>query len=235
MCFSAAASFASGAVLIPAGAYCISAAIRKRPIAWPIAVAPLLFGVQQISEGFVWLGLDHGDPELVRQGSLVFLFFALAFWPFWFSFQSAVMDPRPRARQLFTLLAIASTFWFWVLFYPIITGPETLMTTRIVRDSIFYDITGLAIHSYANKSLLRVLYFLCIALPIVTGPETVGRLPGLCFAASAVFAAVVFHYAFVSVWCFVAAFITLYLCWYFHCIKAESPRVVEGNLTPLVN
>lgn len=53
MCHSAGASFGVGAVLIPAGLYCLSAAARKDRAYVPLAVTPLVFGVQQCIEGCV--------------------------------------------------------------------------------------------------------------------------------------------------------------------------------------
>jgi hypothetical protein len=38
---------------------------------------------------------------------------------------------------------------------------------------------------------------------------------------SALFSAIVFHYAFVSVWCFFAAVLAGYLCWVFY--QLEHP------------
>jgi len=82
-------SFAAGAVLLPVGAYCIGQAIRKNWTYLGLASVPVLFGIQKISEGFVWLGLQHDNPAWTHAGGLVFLFFALALWPFWFPLQSA--------------------------------------------------------------------------------------------------------------------------------------------------
>jgi len=216
MCFSATASFISGTVLIPAGIYCLITAIRKQRHTWPLALVPMVFGIQQFSEGFVWHGIEHGDPALTRSASLVFLFIAQAFWPFWFLFLSATHDPRPRARILFSFLALASTFWFWVLFLPLATGPEAMLTTRVVHHSIVYEFTGLVILDYVPRAVLRLLYFLCVALPMVFGPESFGRLPGLVLGILAVFTIIVFNYAFLSVWCFFAAIMSAYLCWHYY-------------------
>lgn len=223
MCFSATASFAAGAVLTPAGIYCMTAALRKRPGSLPMAVVPLVFGIQQISEGFVWEGLEHGDPALVRSASLAFLFVALAFWPFWFSFISALMDPRPIARRLFAGLAVASTAWFWVLFYPLITGPDSLLETRIVHHSIFYDILKLKVYQHVPITVTRLLYFSCVAIPMAFGSETLGRIPGLLFGASVIIAALAFNYAFVSVWCFLASWISGYLCLFYWKMERIQP------------
>jgi hypothetical protein len=221
MCFSAAASFSAGAILIPAGVYCLTASLRKRPSTAPLAVVPLVFGIQQISEGLVWHGLEH-DAAIVRPASLTFLFVALAFWPFWFPFISAVMDPRPPARRVFALLTIVSSAWFWVLFWPIVTGPDSLLKIIQVKHSIQYDFLSLEVYKHVPLTIMRVLYFSCVALPMAFGSGSLGRIPGVVFGASALVAAGVFHYAFVSVWCFIASWLSVYLCWFFWKMTNET-------------
>jgi hypothetical protein len=185
----------------------------------------MLFGVQQISEGFVWHGLQHEDAAQTRSASLVFLFFALAFWPFWFPVLTALMEPLPGRKSIFVILSVAATAWFWVLFYPLATGPESLLTTGAVHHSIQYRYDGLAIYNYMPKTPLRLLYFLSVALPPLLGSETWGRIPGLVLGASALLAVIAFDYAFVSVWCFFAAALSIYCCVVFY----RLPRAVASD------
>src|SRR5687768_8681258 len=98
MCFSAEASFASAAALLPAGLYCVRVAARKSPSHLPLAVVPLLFGFQQFCEGLVWVGLARDDASLVRASSLAFLAVALGFWPFWASLCVLPLERRTAAR-----------------------------------------------------------------------------------------------------------------------------------------
>ncbi len=226
MCFSAEASFAIGAALVPAGGYCVAAAVRKRPRLLPLALVPLFFGMQQIGEGFVWVGLHRGDHSLVRSASMVFLFFALAFWPFYFPLQTALTESKPRKRLVFGLIAAAALGWFFVLYLPIISGPDSVLTTHVVQHSIHYDYAGLPVNRYVPQTLLRVFYFLCVAIPMAMGSESLGRAAGLAFGASAVVAVLLYDYAFVSVWCFFAAALALYLCWLFARIGSND-RVKE--------
>jgi len=229
MCFSAEASFAVGAGLIPAGAYCIYSAWRKRPSYLTLAVVPLFFGIQQISEGFVWEGLEHRDETLVRQASLVFLFFALALWPFWFSFLGAHTETdRPR-RRLFIALAAVSTFWFWVLYLPLVVDAESYLSTYIVHHSIQYDIFRLPVYKYISVWPLRVFYFLCVAIPMAAGSSGIGHRPGLVFAATALVVGIFYGYAFVSVWCFFAALMTFYLIWVFHSMPGTSAVALNAG------
>jgi hypothetical protein len=106
MCFSAEASLATGAALIPAGVYCLSAARRKDRAYLALAAVPLLFGVQQICEAAVWVGLGRGDEALGKHASLGFLFFAVAFWPAWVPLSAAALERRPAKRRLFGALAV---------------------------------------------------------------------------------------------------------------------------------
>ena len=223
MCFSAQASFAVGIPLIPIGAYCLWTAAMRKPSYIGLAAVPVFFGIQQISEGFVWQALERDDPAQGRAASLFFLFFALAFWPFWFPLLTTMMEPQPRRRWLFAVLTILASAWFFVLYYPLIVGPESLLTTKIEHHSIRYDyFDGLVVYQYVPRPLLQGLYFATIALPMVLSSQAWGRIPGLILGASAVVAVLIFHYAFVSVWCFFAAVLSVYLGFVFYRLPVTS-------------
>jgi hypothetical protein len=222
VCFSAEASFAVGAPLIPAGIYCLWSAAVKQPRYLGLAAVPVFFGIQQISEGFVWHALNHDDTTAVRAPSLFFLFFALAFWPFWFPFLAALMETSWR-RWLFGALALLATIWFWVLYFPLLVS-ENAFTTQVMHHSIRYDYyDSLAVYQYVPRPLLQALYFASIALPMVLSSQSFGRIPGLVLGASAVLAAIVYDYAFVSVWCFFAAVLSIYCCVIFYRLPQADP------------
>jgi hypothetical protein len=224
MCFSAEASFVVGGALDPAGAYCVYAALVKKPSYLGLAIVPLCFGIQQISEGFVWHALEHGDSAQVRTPALVFLFFAQAFWPWWFSAAAALMEPLPMRRWILVGLTLLTTVWFWVLYYPLLVGPTSLLTTKIAEEghSVQYLYERLGIYDYVGKTPLRVLYFLSVALPPLVGSENWGRIPGLVLAATAVVAVMLYDYAFVSVWCFFAAVLAICCCVLFYRLPASG-------------
>jgi len=243
VCFSAEASFAVGIPLIPAGTYCVWAAARKKPSYLGLAAVPIFFGIQQISEGFVWHALHHQDAAQIRAASLFFLFFALAFWPFWFPFLTTLMEPNSKRRWIFVALTALATSWFWVLYYPLVVGPESLLQTKETHHSIRYDYyprsaeetsepdqgsEGLAVYQYVPRPLLQALYLATIALPMLLSSQAWGRLPGLVLGASALLSAVVFHYAFVSVWCFFAAALSMYLCVVFYRLPRALHKTDEA-------
>lgn len=70
VCFSATASFVAGGTLSVVGGVTLSRVQHRREV--PFAHIPLLFGIQQIVEGFVWLGLTHQAPELKQTMTSVY-------------------------------------------------------------------------------------------------------------------------------------------------------------------
>ncbi len=229
VCFSAQASFTVGTALVPAGLYCIWSAWVKKRAFLGLAVVPLVFGVQQIGEGFVWTGINSGDAEQTRLASLFFLFFALAFWPFWFPVLTTIMEPIPKRRWIFGAVSVVAASWFWILFWPLVVDPS-LLETRVDHHSIRYAYDGLAIYNYIDKTPLRVLYLLSVAIPPMFSSENLGRIPGLVLGASALLAATVYHYAFVSVWCFFAAVLAISMCVMFYRLpgRRHSKAAVAG-------
>src|SRR5262249_42527731 len=203
--FSAEASLGAATLLIPAGAYCLRAAVRKKPRWLPLAAVPLLFGIQQCSEGFVWLGLGHNDEAATRTASLIYLFFALALWPCWVPLLMWFQETHVVRGRFLLALTLLGTVWFWVFYYPLVSGPASLLTTTVRHHSIYYQYEQLGILRVIPGGTSEVCYLLMVTVPLFLGSATRGQMPALVLAASAVIAAAFFEYAFVSVWCFFAA------------------------------
>jgi hypothetical protein len=120
------------------------------------------------------------------------------------------------------LLALVNTVWFWILYYPLVVGPESLLQIELRHHSIQYSYPDLAVYRVISQPLLRVLYLLAVALPLGIASGSWGRLPGLVLAGSAAIAALAFGYAFVSVWCFFAAILSVYMCVALRSLPAEE-------------
>ena len=74
MCFSATASFSAGAVLLGLGALTLKSARRPRELLY--AAIPLLFAIQQLSEGVIWLTFRYETPQLNVVMTHVYSFFS---------------------------------------------------------------------------------------------------------------------------------------------------------------
>ncbi|MHC4956445.1 MAG: DUF6629 family protein, partial [Planctomycetota bacterium] len=139
MCFSAEASFATGAVLVPAGIYCVRTSLERDPRYLALAVSPLVFAVQQACEGFVWLGLDRGDHDLARYASAVFLFFAIVFWPSWVPLSALMVEGRRWARWVLGAASGAALATSLSIFLPLAFRAREWLRPGIRFHSIEYD------------------------------------------------------------------------------------------------
>ena len=91
MCFSASASFGAGIVLSVIGIASLKKVQHASQI--PFAALPLIFAIQQFSEGILWLVLPNLEYLILRQViTYVFLFFAQIVWPVWVPFAILLLD-----------------------------------------------------------------------------------------------------------------------------------------------
>jgi hypothetical protein len=213
MCFSAEASFAASAVLLPAGIYCTRVAILRRLSYLPVAVIPLVFSMQQFAEGWVWIGLREEKASLTRIASLAFLAVALVFWPVWIPTSLlSVESDRKRMRCLAGLSLFALVFGC-ALYLPLIWDPERWLHVGVKGHSIDYNLKGLPVFAFLSRAWWDACYGVIVFSPVVIATPG-NRLNGfyLLFAISSVLSFFIFAHAFVSVWCFFAAVLSGQLC-----------------------
>jgi hypothetical protein len=215
MCFSSGASFVSAALLIPAGlASCRVCHHSGRPELLPLALSPLLFGLQQGLEGLVWLGLDRGGPAaLIHTAALSYLFFAYAFWLAWMPWcalrahQGGSSGVGPWLQGCFGC-GLALGLWLWL---PLLLQPWRIQPAVLLGNLTYNTQTPvLAVLSLAQGGLL---YGLLITVPLMLAGS--GRLRGFALALALAYglAWLGYRHAFVSTWCFFSAALSLLLLW----------------------
>jgi hypothetical protein len=229
MCFSAEASFASAGVLAGLGAYCLRAAARELPAYRAFAAVPVGFGIQQAAEGFVWLGLDQGDGELVRGAAGVYLFFALAVWPFWFPLAAALAEPKPGRSRLLLGWTVLNSGWFWVTYLPIFFGLPSSLDAEVVGHSIHYTHADNVVLGESQRWAVTALYLFCTGGPQMAMTRWQEMLvPVVSGGVGVVIAAWSYAHAYTSVWCFFAALLSAYCAWYFASAVPQEARLT-GN------
>ena len=108
MCFSATASFVAGSILVSTGIFTLYNIQKKSWI--PFASIPLLFGIQQLIEGMVWLSMVPGSiiPQwIVTYG---FVFFSHVFWPFFVPFSIWLIEKHPLRKKIIGGIALVGVF-----------------------------------------------------------------------------------------------------------------------------
>jgi hypothetical protein len=215
MCFSAEASAGVAAAVLPVGGYCLAAAWRKDRAYLLLAAVPLLFGLQQVCEARVWDGLDRGDPELARLPALAFLFFALAVWPVWIPAAVAAIERPGRKRRAFVALAATGVLFGLVYYLPAAADGRGL-SPAIVGHSIRYDFAAVPAANSRWWWVGPAAYLATVCGPLLASRDRRLRPLGVAVVASAAVSGALFEAGFTSVWCFLAAALSLYLAYVLH-------------------
>jgi len=207
MCFSIAASVVASTVLIPTGIYGLGLA-RTKPAYWPLALVPLAFGLQQGFEGIVWMGMNANDLTMARLGALLFLFFSHWFWLVWLPFLALRLEAHPRIQVIDRCLMGLGSLYGAFLYLPLLWHPDRVSVT-VIQHSIEYQA------HFIGESIpvvfSRLVYALILLIPLAISSELDIRIWGGLIALLACVSYLAFNYAFVSIWCFLAALLSLYV------------------------
>ena len=194
MCFSATASFSAGAILLGIGTLTVRSAHYRREL--PFAAIPLLFAIQQLSEGVIWLTFRHDTPLLNTVMTHVYSFFSHVLWPVYVPVAVLLIEPPGwRRRALLALvaagLAVGVYLLSFLVAYPVVSWPTG------------QHIEYVSPHFFA--AVVMTLYLLATAVSPMLSAHRIVKVFGVLALLS--FAAAYFFYArwFISVWCFFAA------------------------------
>ena len=200
MCFSATASFGAGVVLSVIGAATIKKAIHPSQI--PFAAIPLIFAVQQVAEGFLWLALTYpGYAFLQGFTTYIFLSFAQIIWPFYVPVAIFLLqgkEKRTISKILVSIGAIVSLYLaYCLLSYPV----EATITGHHIAYRQDYPA---ALDYYTG-----MLYIIATILPAFFSPVKYMRFLGAAIFISYIITQLFYTGYIVSVWCFFASVIRI--------------------------
>jgi hypothetical protein len=194
MCFSAAASFSAGAFLLGVGTLTLKSARRPRELAF--AAIPLLFAIQQLSEGVIWLTFRYEAPLLNAVMTHVYSFFSHVLWPVYVPMAVLLIEPaRWRRRALLVFVAAGVAVGAYLLYF--------LVAFPVVSQPVGQHIDYVSPHFFVAAVITLYLTSTTVS-PLLSIHQTIKAFGVLALLS---FAVAYFFYAtwFISVWCFFAA------------------------------
>jgi len=211
MCFSAKASFGAGIFLTIAGVITILQV--KKPSHLLFASIPLLFAIQQTTEGFLWLSLTHPSFASWHLGTTyLFLIFAQIIWPFFTPLSMAFLEKDAVRKKILFLFTLAGMYLS--LKYTI-----SLFGEQAQSKIIGYHIDYCA-HPASNIFFSRgMFYFIVTIIPAFVSTAKKMRIMGILILISFIFTQLFYTFYVLSVWCFFAAIIS---CMVFLVIRDEE-------------
>jgi hypothetical protein len=224
MCFSATVSYSAAAVLVPTGLYAMQQARRSQSPYWTWGLIPVFFGLQQAFEGRVWQELDAGNAHAAVPFALGFHFFSHFLWLWWLGLSSYVVEPGNTRRMVIGGCTVFGAFAGTLVFSVMLSHPEW-MNIAIREHSIVYKFSVPYRDSIHLPVTPAALYALTTLVPLFLSSHRLINIFGLLVALSSVLASAIYGYAYISVWCFFAALISLYLVYMVRNLVAKSKPI----------
>jgi hypothetical protein len=201
MCFSATASFGAGVVLSIIGV----ASMKKiqHPSQILFASIPLLFAVQQIAEGILWVTLPNPAYTLMSQVmTYVFLFFAQFFWPLWVPIAILMLEKESKRKRFQKILVgmgmiVALYFAYCLILYPV---HATIVGYHVTYKVEYPNLLG----RYGG-----IFYLIATVAPPFFSHIKRMWMVGTTMFISYLITAIFYDHYVVSVWCFFASIISI--------------------------
>lgn len=170
---------------------------------------PILFGLQQTIEGGIWLSLQAGEAEAAQRLALGFLLFSHLFWLGWMPYSAYLTESSPRLRRAFLLIVLVGLLLGAAMYLTLLNNPAWV-SVSIVGHAIDYELKFIS-DAYVSQQMVTVLYLLVILVPLMLSSDQYHRSLGLLVFMSGLGAWLFFDWVFVSLWCYFAAIVSLYI------------------------
>jgi hypothetical protein len=201
MCFSAGASFGASAVLSAIGVATIKKTKTPRQI--PFASIPLIFAIQQFTEGCVWLSLTHTAlAPMTGFVSYAFLIFAQIVWPLCVPIAITMLEEdkkRKKILYLFVGIGILVAGYY----------AHRLIMYGNCADSAGCHIVYHQVYPDSLNHIVDTLYGVATIIPTFLSKTKRMWVFGLALVGSYLLAAIAYENYILSVWCFFAAVLSV--------------------------
>jgi hypothetical protein len=201
MCFSPTASFGASVVL---GGIGVASIASSRTVPQKVLSGiPILFALQQFTEGVLWLALQRSDwSQWQTIATYGFLVFAQMVWPVYVPLSMLLFEQEARRRKIIGVLTVIGV----------------LLASYVGVCMYHYPVSAVADHHHiryvlefplARKWSYGLFYFIpTILAPLVSTTKSL-RWLGYLFLGSWVMVRILFAMWVISVWCFFGAIISL--------------------------
>jgi hypothetical protein len=202
MCFSATASFVAGTALSTIGVVTIRKAERRSEL--PFAMIPLLFGIQQLVEGIIWLTFSYDAPLLKQTMTYGYSVFSHVVWPIYVPFAVGFLESAQwRKRALLGFQAAGLIVGVYLLFI-LITRPVVAQI-----DSLHVGRHILYVSPHFFLAPVMVFYLAATSISCFVSSHPFVRLFGGLLLVTFISAYLLYARALISIWCFFAAVLSL--------------------------
>jgi hypothetical protein len=119
------------------------------------------------------------------------------------------VETVPWRRRLFRAIAAVGLLFGALMFVPLLFHSDWMQAV-IVRHSIQYELRFIT-EGYVSDRLLAAIYGGVILLPLLLASDRYHKTLGVMVLVSGLVTLALYDWAFMSVWCYFAAILSLYI------------------------
>jgi len=171
------------------------------------AAIPLLFALHQLTEGFVWLGIDgHINTRALEIATGIFVYYAQGLLPFLIPLAIWLIEKKGYKKNLIGILVILGlTLAIYTMY-----GLSTISTTvTVINNTLFYT------NPWTANMYDALIYILTTCGALMLSSSISIQLFGFLNLIGLILIALLRPYGFTSLWCLYAAVISGLLYFYF--------------------
>ena len=214
MCFSAEVSFGASAVISTVGVIAVKKSDKKEQLFF--AMIPLMFGVQQFFEGWLWVALQNeGYRTTEMLAKYGFLIFAQLIWPVWVPLSVYMIEKNQKRKRIIGGSLILGVAMFILLGYRMAAFD---VGAHIDHHHIYYTVG----HFDSTNWWSGALYLLPAVFPFIFSGIRRINILGIIMLLLFVISKVFYLKYMISVWCFFAAVMSMYIL---YILKKQDVRI----------
>lgn len=217
MCFSATASFTLGSLLVPIGIFCVAIAYKANKNFIFLAIIPIIFGMQQYTEGIIWMQLGANNLSAAHLYTYIYLFFALYFWPAYLPICAYYIEKEIVRKKMMRVFVIMGQAVGIIIYAQVLLGYLS-SKVMIVNQTLNYEVYHLDMLGWTYSTS----YVLIMILPLVFSSAFRIKIFGILLLISSMVSYGWYIYAFTSVWCFFAAILSIYIAYIIYNLPSGS-------------
>jgi hypothetical protein len=222
MCFSPQADFVAGAIVAGVGVETLRRVRVRRELI--VGALPLLFGIHQLVECLVWLGLrGQVSRELGDVAKEAYIVYAHAVLPAIVPLGFMLLEPdRRRARVMLAMACLGALLGVYLLWqvtaYPVGAHEEARCIDYTTHTP--------------NDALIGLLYITVTCGPALVSSRRYLRSFGMVSVVGVIVAAIVRVDELTSLWCLYVAIVSVLILEHFRRQRAAEVRAISGPAWP---
>ncbi len=221
MCFSATASFTAGIVLTVIGVASIKKSNHKSQLLF--ASIPFFFGVQQFSEGILWLTIPRGNYFVLQKiATYTYLFFAHVLWPLWVAIAILLLE-KMKTRKIIQkfLVAIGVTVGLYLGY--------CLANYKVEAKIEGHHINYILGYSDLMNNFWIFLYALATIAPPFFSHIKRMRILGITILVAYIITHFFYGNYVLSVWCFFSSIISILIYFFVKEISKQQQLIYNSK------